>query len=234
MKITYIHHSCFSVELESVVLIFDYFKGIIPVFDKNKQILVFASHNHYDHYSDNIFHLSNLYPQVAYILSKDITPAKEKLKENILFLEANTAQTLPSVYNIPIKIETLKSTDQGIAFLVTAENKIIYHGGDLHWWAWEDDTKEVALAMENAYKDEIKRLQNIAIDVAFLPLDGRLDKNYWLGFDYFMKLTDTKIAFPMHLWEQYSLINKFKQSNEAISYTHKVMDITKENQIFII
>lgn len=234
MKITYIHHSCFSVELDSVVLLFDYFKGVIPTFDKSKHIIVFASHSHYDHYSDDIFNLSSLYPQVTYILSKDITPTKEKLKENILFIEANTTKILPAADHIPIKIETLKSTDEGIAFLVTAEDKIIYHGGDLHWWAWEEDTKEEALTMENAYKDEIKRLQNKTIDVAFLPLDGRLNKNYWLGFDYFIKSTDTKIAFPMHLWGNYSLINKLKQTKEALSYKDKVVDITNENQMFIV
>ena len=36
MKITYIHHSSFSVELERSVLLFDYFQGEIPEFDPEK------------------------------------------------------------------------------------------------------------------------------------------------------------------------------------------------------
>ena len=43
MKITYIAHSGFSVELEKQVLLFDYFTGELPVWDKQKTILVFAS-----------------------------------------------------------------------------------------------------------------------------------------------------------------------------------------------
>ena len=32
LKITYIHHSSFSVELENAVILFDYFKGTLPEF----------------------------------------------------------------------------------------------------------------------------------------------------------------------------------------------------------
>ena len=38
MKITYIHHSSFSVELDNSILLFDYFKGKLPDFDKSKPI----------------------------------------------------------------------------------------------------------------------------------------------------------------------------------------------------
>ena len=34
MKVTYIEHSCFSVELDNSILLFDYYKGEIPDFDK--------------------------------------------------------------------------------------------------------------------------------------------------------------------------------------------------------
>ena len=36
MKITYIHHSSFCVELENSILLFDYFKGELPEFNKDK------------------------------------------------------------------------------------------------------------------------------------------------------------------------------------------------------
>lgn len=34
VKVTYIEHSCFSVELDNSILLFDYYKGEIPDFDK--------------------------------------------------------------------------------------------------------------------------------------------------------------------------------------------------------
>ena len=50
MKITYIHHSSFCVELQNSILLFDYFKGELPKFDKAKKLYVFASHFHEDHF----------------------------------------------------------------------------------------------------------------------------------------------------------------------------------------
>lgn len=49
MKITYIHHSCFVIEIEDCIFIFDYYKGELPKFDKDKRIIFFVSHGHNDH-----------------------------------------------------------------------------------------------------------------------------------------------------------------------------------------
>lgn len=234
MKITYIHHSSFAVELDSAILLFDYYKGRIPAFDKSKPIFVFASHNHYDHFNNDVFQLSDLYTKVTYILSDDITPTNEYSDKNIIYVKANQTLTLPVSDSESIYCETFKSTDEGVAFLLTIGDKVIYHAGDLHWWAWEEDTKEDALAMELAFKKEVDRLEGKHIDVAFLPLDGRLNKNYSLGFDYFMKHTNTEYAYPMHFWKDYSIIGTFKESNEAKTYKDKIMDINQEFQEYII
>ena len=55
IKITYLEHSGFAVECDDYVLIFDYYKGNLPQFDKDKKICVFASHVHYDHFKKKIF-----------------------------------------------------------------------------------------------------------------------------------------------------------------------------------
>lgn len=38
-------------------------------------------------------------------------------------------------------VETLPSTDEGVAWFVTAEGKFIFHAGDLNWWHWEGEDK---------------------------------------------------------------------------------------------
>ena len=53
-KVTFLHHSCFVVELDKSVLIFDYvkkgefsgyvFTGNLPELPEDKEIYVFASH----------------------------------------------------------------------------------------------------------------------------------------------------------------------------------------------
>lgn len=54
MKVTFIEHSGFMVEMEQNVLLFDYYQGEIPSFDGSKTLYVFASHSHADHYDSAI------------------------------------------------------------------------------------------------------------------------------------------------------------------------------------
>ena len=79
IKITYLEHSGFAVECDDYVLIFDYYKGNLPQFDKDKKICVFASHVHYDHFKKKIFTWAEEYENIHYILSDDIEAAGPKV-----------------------------------------------------------------------------------------------------------------------------------------------------------
>ena len=58
MNVLFIHHSCFIVELDTKVLVFDYFngdrvngytfRGTLPVYDADTPMYFFASHKHQD------------------------------------------------------------------------------------------------------------------------------------------------------------------------------------------
>lgn len=225
MKITYIHHSSFIVELKNHILLFDYFQGNLPQFNKNKKLYVFSSHSHHDHFNKSIFKLNKIHPDVTYILSKDINSPKS---ENIKLLDANEKLVIDN-----LEIETLQSSDLGVAFIVKVENKTIYHGGDLNWWHWEgENSPEENAYAEKLFKDSVDKIKGKIIDLAFLPLDSRQGNEYYLGFDYFMRSTNTKIAFPMHFWRTYSLIKIFKSSNYALNYKDKIIEINHENEEF--
>ncbi len=225
MKITYIHHSSFSVELEKCILLFDYFKGKLPKFDITKKLYVFSSHSHHDHYNKCIFDLEKIHPNVVYILSNDINAPKS---ENIKSIGANERLLIDD-----LEIKTLESSDLGVAFIVKTEDKTIYHAGDLNWWHWEgENSPEENEYAANIFKKSINRIKEKSIDVAFLPLDSRQGDYYYLGFDYFMKNTNTQVAFPMHFWRTYSLVKILKSSSHAIDYKSKVMEIDSENQVF--
>lgn len=226
MKITYIHHSSFSVELDTCTLLFDYFKGNLPKFNTDKKLYIFSSHQHHDHFDPIIFDIEKEHPNVTYILSDDITKTQSK----------NTVLVKPDM-NISIdnlKIKTLESTDLGVAFLINIENKNIYHAGDLNWWHWEGEPEKDNETMAKRYKYEINKIKGTNIDLAFVPLDPRQEQQYYLGFDTFMKNTNTKHAFPMHFWRTYSIIDILKNSAHATNYTDRVIKITKENEEFII
>lgn len=213
MKITYIHHSSFSVELDNTILLFDYFKGDLPSFDKNKKLYVFSSHSHHDHFDKSIFNLEKIHPNVEYILSNDIKITKS---QNTKFVGANERLLVDN-----LEIRTLESSDLGVAFIVKVENKTIYHAGDLNWWHWEgENTPEENKFAENKFKSSIDKITGENIDVAFLPLDSRQGNQYYLGFDYFMRNTNTKIAFPMHFLDHALFLKYLKfQSMHPLTKT---------------
>ena len=63
MKITYIHHSSFLVEMEQIALLFDYFEGEIPEIRQDQLLIVFASHRHGDHFSPGILIWQRIIPK---------------------------------------------------------------------------------------------------------------------------------------------------------------------------
>ena len=211
MKITYLDHSGFAVEYKKYVLIFDWYKGKLPEFDSEKEIYVFSSHSHYDHFDRKIFELENIYPNVRYVLSADIT--EKPVPSKVWFVIADKEYRIGN-----LKVQTLHSTDAGVAFLVYVDDRIIYHAGDLNWWHWEEESEYYNEQMRMDYQKEIHKLKNIRIDVAFVPLDPRQEEQYYLGLDYFMKHTDTKLVFPMHMWGHYEVYEKLMNNPQAESY----------------
>ena len=55
-------------------------------------------------------------------------------------------------------METLRTTDEGVAFLVTCKDKRIYHAGDLNWWHWEEESIDYNRQMRKDYQREIRKL----------------------------------------------------------------------------
>ena len=71
----------------------------------------------------------------------------------------------------PLDIEAFKSTDEGVAFLVRAEGKAIYHAGDLNNWVWEGEPEKDNQKMSERYHGELAKLAGRHIDVAFMLID---------------------------------------------------------------
>lgn len=80
MQIIFIHHSCFLVELDDKVLIFDYFDGDkvegmhftgkLPSYELDTKIYMFASHSHKDHYDMDILRLTDKYSNIHYVFQR--------------------------------------------------------------------------------------------------------------------------------------------------------------------
>lgn len=210
MKITFIFHSSFAVELEKSVLIFDYYgEGHLPKFPEGKQVYFLNSHGHQDHFRREILNLKEKYPNAEYILSRDIRFRKDEQKEWIHSVKPEAEYEIGDLH-----IRTIKSTDLGSAFVVDTEGKHIYHAGDLNWWHWEGEDKAWNNNMAANYRRAIDRLEGQVFDAAFVPLDPRLEDAYYWGMKYFLEHTEAGAVFPMHCWEDYTVCQKVRKQPE--------------------
>lgn len=214
MRVMFLGHSGFLVELPSVTLLFDWWKGELPALRPGIPLLVFASHRHEDHFKPDIFHLDDGTRDIHFLLGKDIRLSSRNLARwgvsggtaaKCLTMGGNeTAAPLPAV-----TVETLPSTDEGVAFLVTADGRTVFHAGDLNWWHWEGEDRAWNRNMEVNFKRYTEPLRGRHIDLAMLPLDPRLGEDGFWGPRYFLELADIARFLPMHQWEDFSFTDRF-------------------------
>ena len=247
MKVTFLHHSSFLVELPSHIFLFDYFQGdrvngyhfsgALPELDKEKPFYVFASHKHQDHFDMDNLHLADCYPKVQFVFSKDCKMTKNFLKKHgfseavqsrITYVGADKEYHLDDIC-----VRTLMSTDAGVAFCVEAEGKNIYHAGDLNWWYWEGAGDLVNGRTERGFKRAMRRIADTHFHLAFVPLDPRMGKDSFKGFGYFLQNVDADHVFPMHMWQDYSLIRAYKGRTDNDYFLSRIEEVEKENQEFL-
>lgn len=256
MIITYIGHSGFMAELPHCILLFDVLAseekvqkeerhdiGHLPPMDPEKWILVFVSHAHRDHYSHGIWELRKKYPRIRYFLGKGV-PLSRSIRERygitdqeagtILRCRPEQKYTLQLPGPGELHIETLQSTDEGVAYLVEAEGKTFYHAGDLHLWLWEEEGAGYMEKMEADFFHYTAPLRGRAVDAAFLPLDDRLEEHTYDGMDVYLDMMQVSHCFPMHMWKHYELIPQYKEARKEKAAECEIHEITYPGQSFSI
>ena len=218
ITVEHIFHSGFTVETKNFYLVFDYYKGDISL--KDKKTIVFATHSHIDHFNPAIFKWRNTNKNINYALSSDIDIEDEKIHSMRPYEELELDD---------IKIKTFGSTDMGVSFLVNVDNINIFHAGDLNWWYWEDDTEEEKLSMERSFKEEISKIKDFHIDLAFFPVDPRLETAFDLGGEYFIKEVNPNYFIPMHFGDKFSTTTDFIHKIKGNMCT--IIELNRKNQI---
>ena len=163
--IYYIYHSGFAMELDTSILIFDFYKFpenkisekkyFFDTFIKrtDKKVYIFSSHSHYDHFNKEILSWLNINENIKFILSDDIKTYKHK---NFYFTKDGDNLKIDN-----LNIYTFGSTDLGSSFYINVDNKNIFHSGDLHFWHWEDDTPEEEKVMYSAYMFQLEKINGL-------------------------------------------------------------------------
>ncbi len=222
MQITYFAHSGFAVETESAQLIFDYYRGALPMCPHGKKRVFFVSHYHDDHYNRAIFDYASGH-DTFYVLDSTVRTAPKL--PNVTYVTANKAYDIDGMY-----VRTLRSTDCGVAFLVKLDGKTVYHAGDLHLWVWDGALKSQNLAMRREFESQLALIAGETIDAAFLPVDPRQGTDGTLGAAYALEKLNIKYAFPMHFWGDDGYARDFCESLEQVYPKTKLIPLTNDGE----
>ena len=195
MKITHIYHSGFVLELMETVMIFDWFYGDLPAIDPSKNVVVFVTHGYADHYSPRIWELQKKHERISYVL--DCCTAPERKGENILHVQPGRHYETRGV-----RVFAIRTNDEGVAYVVSAEGHNFFHAGDLNVRRW-DITEERGKAYSlRIFRRQLEKISGLYYDAAMLPLDPRLEENAPMAIEEFMRTIGCGHLFPMHYWNR--------------------------------
>lgn len=240
MRLTYIYHSGFAIEADGYAVLIDYFKDTGKSLDKgfvHEDILnragtlyVLSSHFHPDHFNAEVLQWKKYKKDIVYIFSKDILKRHRATKEDAIYLKKGDVYEDHNLH-----IEAFGSTDVGISFLIKAEDKLIFHAGDLNNWHWKDEStqKEVTDA-EKAYLKELDDLtkRTTELDLAMFPVDPRIGTDFMRGAQQFIDRIKTSIFVPMHFWERPSDVVVFGPYAESKGTRYVLLSIPGEGTDF--
>ena len=234
MQAAFLDHSGFLVDLDSAALLFDWWKGGLPAIKPGVPLYVFASHVHPDHFDPRIFALDDGSREVRFILGHDIKLSSRNLSRWGVSPEtAEKCRNLRGGQTLELSgatVEALPSTDEGEAFLVTADGQTVFHAGDLNWWHWEGEDKGWNRNMEVNFKKYAEALRGRTIDLAMLPLDPRLGEAGFWGPAYFLETAEIRRFLPMHQWGEFDFTRKFLEKHPA--FTDRVLPVKEPGQVF--
>ena len=212
VEIVYYMHSGFSCAIDKNLYIFDYWEGEKKELKENKKlhllndwkqyknIYVFVSHSHPDHFDPVIYEWKDI-PNIHYIISYDVPDdsiGHKMFPNEKLDLEENVIVT------------TYESTDLGVAYLLDVNNIHIFHAGDLNFWHWREESsaREIEEA-EVAFKNVIDQLKDKPIDIAFFPVDPRQGRLFDAGANFFAMTIKPRLMIPMHFWGRNEVIIEY-------------------------
>ena len=200
-------------------LIFDYWHDPAGAVSRSlrvkawKQVYVFSSHFHEDHFNREIFRWRDLYPNTTftYILSKDIMKHRRASKD-----EADVWLAKGATWKDEnIAVRATGSNDSGVSWIVETGGMRIFHAGDLcNWYArfLTGDIPEQEIyseefgkfinpvADEKRFLGELKDIKKVTdtFDLAMFPVDGRIGNGYTLGGRQFIQRFKVGLFVPMH------------------------------------
>ena len=177
VDIYFLHHSGFVLELEKVILVFDYYLDPLKRLEErlektDKPVYFFVSHVHGDHFNRAIRSFEDR--ASGYFLHRDCSLALGN-------------QSLLHVMD---------------SYMVEAEGLRIFHAGDLNWWHWAGEGDEENREARDWFFRELSRIREKEVDIAFLPVDARQQVAREWGVKAYLHHFAASLLVPMHAFGQ--------------------------------
>ncbi len=166
-----------------------------------------------------------MHSNIIYILDSGI---KRKIKkdvhqEKIFFVDESKSYSIEG-----IEVTTLKSTDEGVAFVIGEDDINIYHAGDLNHWHWDGESNNYNSKMKQDYLFQIDKISGTNFDLACIPIDPRLETAFYMGLEGFLERCTAKTIAPMHMWDNFNIVCAIKEKYPS----ENILQIKNNNQEF--
>lgn len=195
----FLHHSGFMLELETMILVFDYYldplKRVEDRLEKtDKPVYFFVSHVHGDHFNRAIRKFEKR--ASGYFLHRDCYLA---LADESLLHEMDVGETVDEG---PLSVHMYGSTDAGGSYMIEAEGLTIFHAGDLNWWHWAGEGDSENREARDWFFRELSCIKEKEVDIAMLPVDARQQIAREWGVKAYLSHFSAGLLIPMHAFGQ--------------------------------
>lgn len=222
MNITYIYHSCYVVENDHVMVVYDYWKdtpdGLLhQMLDScEKQVYFIVSHFHEDHYNPEILDWyeanpsSVEHPRPRLLLSYD-TVKRRRVDKKLPTCIMRFDEYYEDEY---LKVTFYHSTDVGVSTLTELhDGTTVYHAGDNNNWFFlegDDHVKVSNEEMEGIFLSVARevRKNHPVVDHVFFPVDPRLESQMLRGPQQWLFNVESRHFYPMHFWDDIESVEK--------------------------
>ena len=179
---------------------------------RNAHLCLFVSHAHHDHYSPSVLRWKEQKQNIVYLFSSDA--AKRSKDSTVHSLSAGD-----SFADGVLNVRAFGSTDVGVSFAVELDGMRLFHAGDLNNWHWEgESTTEEISDMATRFHRILSDIAGVypSFDVAFFPVDPRMQGDYALGAREFLQKISCVNFIPMHFWGNFDAAQSFAPTATAL------------------
>ena len=220
-RVTFIAHSCFAVESDGALIVFDYWKDspdrkLHTLLQENSKPLYFVvSHFHEDHYNPAILGIEG----ARLLLSYD-TARRRRVDKHLPYAILHPGDDYEDEC---LKLHACSSTDVGMSSLVTLpDGTTLYHAGDNNNWYFVENADEHIKCslneMEGMFLSNLREVRTLApsVDHVMFPVDPRLGSEALRGPAQCLWYLNPKHFYPMHCWEQWEEVSQLVEKLQAV------------------